>query len=80
MLHLASALSFRLRRRDRSPSIIAVRTHIGFGSPNKQDTQKAHGAPLGEDEVRLTKQAYGWDPEAQFLVPDEALDVFVVTD
>ena len=44
------------------PSLIAVRTHIGFGSPNKQDTQKAHGSPLGEDEVRLTKEAYGWDP------------------
>ena len=62
--------------RDARPSIIAVRTHIGFGSPNKQDTQKAHGAPLGPDEVRLTKEAYGWDPDAQFLVPDEALDVF----
>ncbi|HEX5591230.1 MAG TPA: transketolase, partial [Candidatus Limnocylindrales bacterium] len=62
--------------RDARPSLIAVRTHIGFGSPNKQDTQKAHGAPLGDDEVRLTKQAYGWDPDAQFLVPDEALDVF----
>ena len=53
------------------PSLIAVRTHIGFGSPNKQDTQKAHGSPLGEDEVRLTKEAYGWDPDAHFLVPDE---------
>ncbi len=62
--------------RDARPSIIAVRTHIGFGSPNKQDSQKAHGAPLGPDEVRLTKEAYGWDPDAQFLVPDEALDVF----
>ena len=64
--------------RDARPSIIAVRTHIGFGSPNRQDTQKAHGAALGEDEVRLVKQAYGWDPDAHFLVPDEALDVFRV--
>ena len=40
-----------------------MRTHIGFGSPNKQDTQKAHGSPLGADEVRLTKEAYGWDPD-----------------
>jgi transketolase len=56
---------------DDRPSLIAVRTHIGYGSPNKQDTQKAHGAPLGEDEVRLTKAAYGWDPDAHFLVPDE---------
>jgi transketolase len=58
-------------RADDRPSLIAVRTHIGFGSPNKQDTQKAHGSPLGPDEVRLTKLAYGWDPEAQFLVPDQ---------
>jgi transketolase len=56
---------------DERASLIAVRTHIGYGSPNKQDTQKAHGSPLGPDEVRLTKEAYGWDPDAQFLVPDE---------
>jgi transketolase len=56
---------------DGRPSLIAVRTHIGFGSPNKQDTQKAHGSPLGAEEVRLTKEAYGWPPDAQFLVPDE---------
>lgn len=58
------------------PSIIACRTHIGFGSPNKQDTSEVHGSPLGADEVKLTKQAYGWDPEQQFYVPSEALDVF----
>ena len=56
---------------DPRPSIIAVRTHIGFGSPNKQDSQKAHGAPLGVEEVRLTKLAYGWDPDRSFYVPDE---------
>jgi transketolase len=55
---------------DVRPSLIAVRTHIGYGSPNRQDSQKAHGQPLGEDEVRLTKEFYGWDPEAHFLVPD----------
>ena len=55
------------------PSLIKVRTHIGFGSPNKQDTSEAHGAPLGEDEVRLTKRKLGWDPEKQFEVPAEAL-------
>ena len=49
--------------RTTAPTLIAVRTHIGFGSPNKQDTQKAHGSPLGPDEVRLTKLAYGWDPD-----------------
>ncbi|HEY7590024.1 MAG TPA: transketolase [Candidatus Limnocylindrales bacterium] len=63
-------------RGDERASLIAVRTHIGFGSPNRQDTQKAHGQPLGEDEVRLTKAAYGWDPDKTFYVPDEARDVF----
>ena len=57
---------------DERPSLIAVRTHIGFGSPNKQDSQKAHGSPLGPDEVRLTKIAYGWDPDRTFYVPDAA--------
>ncbi len=63
-------------RADDRPSLIAVRTHIGFGSPNKQDSQKAHGAPLGPDEVRLVKEAYGWDPDRSFYIPDEALAVF----
>lgn len=58
------------------PSLIACRTHIGFGSPNKQDTEESHGSPLGEDEIRLTKQAYGWDPEAKFLIPDDVLAHF----
>jgi transketolase len=53
------------------PSLVIVRSHIGYGSPNAQDTHKAHGSPLGEEEVRLTKEAYGWDPDAKFLVPDE---------
>ena len=65
----------RARRSDR-PSLIAVRTHIGYGSPNKQDSQKAHGSPLGADEVRLTKEAYGWDPDRTFYVPDEAAALF----
>ncbi len=65
-----------LARADDRPSLIAVHTHIGFGSPNKQDSQKAHGAPLGPDEVRLTKEAYGWDPDKTFYVPDDALAVF----
>ncbi|HET9754930.1 MAG TPA: transketolase [Candidatus Limnocylindrales bacterium] len=64
------------RDADDRPSLIAVRTHIGYGSPNKQDSQKAHGAPLGPDEVRLTKEAYGWDPDATFHVPADALAVF----
>ncbi len=58
-------------RADERPSLIAVRTHIGYGSPARQDSQKAHGAPLGVEEVRLTKEAYGWDPDLTFHVPDE---------
>jgi transketolase len=56
------------------PSLIVCRTHIGYGSPNKQDSTKAHGSPLGEDEVRLTKEAYGWDPDKHFYVPEDALE------
>ena len=63
-------------RADDRPSLIAVHTHIGFGSPNRQDSQKAHGQPLGADEVRLVKEAYGWDPDKTFYVPDEARDLF----
>ena len=61
---------------DDRPSLVIVRSHIGFGSPNKQDTAKAHGEPLGEEEVKLTKQVYGWPPEETFLVPEEALERF----
>jgi transketolase len=55
------------------PSLVMVRSHIGYGAPNLQDTSKAHGSPLGEEEVRATKEAYGWDPDAQFYVPEEVL-------
>lgn len=58
------------------PSLIKVKTHIGFGSPNKQDTHDAHGSPLGDDEVKLTKKNYGWDENSSFQIPDEALKVF----
>ncbi len=58
------------------PSLIMVHSHIGYGSPHKQDTSSAHGSPLGEDEVRLTKEAYGWDPDKHFFVPAEALAHF----
>jgi transketolase len=61
---------------DDRPSLIICRTHIGYGSPNKQDTGEAHGSPLGEEEVRLTKEFYGWPTEPTFLVPDEALAHF----
>ena len=63
-------------KRSGKPSLIILRTHIGQGSPNKQDTHSAHGSPLGEDEVRATKEAYGWDPDAHFLVPDEVAEHF----
>ena len=56
---------------DGRPTLIACRTHIGYGSPNKQDTSKAHGSPLGAEEVVLTKRFYGWPEDARFLVPDE---------
>ena len=58
------------------PSLVIVRSHIGYGSPHKQDSYKAHGSPLGEEEVALTKEGYGWDPDADFLVPDEVLAHF----
>jgi transketolase len=55
------------------PSLIMVRTHIAYGSPGKQDTAEAHGAPLGEEEVRRTKENLGWPPEPPFYIPDEVL-------
>src|SRR5262249_45209091 len=58
---------------DPRPSIIIIRTHIAYGAPHAQDTPEAHGSPLGEEEVRLTKEVYGWPPDAHFLVPDEVL-------
>jgi transketolase len=58
------------------PSIILVRTHIGYGSPHKQDTFEVHGSPLGEEEVRLTKQNLGWPLDPTFYIPDEALSHF----
>ena len=51
-------------------------SHIAWGAPNKQDTSAAHGSPLGEDEIRLTKRNYGWPQDQKFLVPDEVLDHF----
>jgi transketolase len=58
------------------PSLISVRTHIGYGSPNKQDTFQAHGSPLGEEEVKLTKQNLGWPLEPPFHIPIQALEHF----
>jgi len=58
------------------PTLIITKTHIGFGSPNKQDTSSAHGSPLGEDEVKLTKKNLGWDENKYFYIPDEVADHF----
>jgi transketolase len=58
------------------PTFIVLDSHIGYGSPHKQDTPEAHGEPLGEDEVRLTKRSYGWPEDAKFLVPDGVYDHF----
>lgn len=58
------------------PCLIACRTQIGYGSPNKQGSEESHGSPLGEAEIRLTKEAYGWDPDLQFHIPDDVLAHF----
>lgn len=66
--------AIRRAKEDPRPSMIAVRTIIGFGSPNRAGTEKAHGEPLGEEEVKLTKQALGWPTTDTFFVPPEALE------
>jgi len=58
------------------PTFIVIDSHIGYGSPHKQDTPEAHGEPLGDEEIRLTKRSYGWPEEAKFLVPDGVYDHF----
>jgi len=60
------------------PTFIVLDSHIGYGSPHKRDTSAAHGEPLGDDEVRLTKRAYGWPEDAKFLVPDGIREYFAV--
>jgi transketolase len=62
------------------PSMIVVRSHIGFGAPHAVDTAGAHGAPLGEDEVRAAKVALGWDPDKKFFVPDDVREHMNVTE
>jgi transketolase len=66
---MVKALEDARKTTDR-PTLICLKTHIGYGSPHKQDTHAAHGEPLGADEVKLTKKFYGWPEDAQFLVPD----------
>jgi transketolase len=73
--HIADALTTFHETKHR-PTLIVLDSHIGYGSPNKQDTSAAHGEPLGPEEVRLTKRAYGWPEDAQFLVPEGVYDHF----
>jgi transketolase len=72
---LERALATFKRTADR-PTLVIVDSHIAYGSPNKQDTSAAHGEPLGEEEIRLTKRHYGWPEEEKFLVPAEVLQHF----
>jgi len=58
------------------PTFIVLDSHIGYGSPHKQDTREAHGEPLGDEEIRLSKRGYGWPEEAKFLVPDGVYEHF----
>ena len=64
------------RRTEDVPTLIIVDSHIGYGSPHKHDTSAAHGEPLGEEEVRLTKRQYGWPEDAKFLVPEGVREHF----
>src|SRR2546421_8438853 len=73
MLRRAFAVA---RKETTRPTLIIVDSHIAWGAPNKQDTHAAHGEPLGEEEIRLTKRAYGWPEDAKFLVPDEVRENF----
>ncbi len=58
------------------PSLIKIRTHIGYGSPNKMDTASAHGSPLGEDEVKLVKKVFGFNPDESFVIPDNVAEYY----
>src|SRR5215467_6826460 len=72
---IEQALEIFRKTKDR-PTFIVLDSHIGYGSPHKQDTAAAHGEPLGEEEVRLCKRAYGWPEDATFLVPDGVYEHF----
>src|SRR5262249_35900248 len=72
---LSRAFQLFKNTKDR-PTLIIVDSHIGYGAPTKQDTHAAHGEPLGEQEIKLTKRFYGWPEEAKFLVPDGVREHF----
>lgn len=73
-LDIISDAITRAQAETERPSLIIVRSHIGYGAPNLQDTPEAHGSPLGEEEIRLTKRFYGWPEDKKFLVPQEVLE------
>jgi transketolase len=75
-LELLTRAFERFGRERERPTLIIVDSHIGYGSPHKQDTAAAHGEPLGDEEVRETKRTYGWPEDAEFLVPDGVYDHF----
>lgn len=75
-IHAIEKAIFGAQEEKDRPSLISVRTHIGYGSPNKQDHASAHGEPLGEEELRLTKQNLGWPLEPPFFIPDDVLKHF----
>ena len=75
LMMLGRAYDVFLKTKDR-PTLIVVDSHIGYGSPHKQDSYEAHGEPLGEAEVKLVKQNYGWPEDVKFLVPDGVYDQF----
>jgi transketolase len=75
LVALADAYSHALSVKDR-PKLIVVDSHIGYGSPHRQDSKEAHGEALGEEEVKLTKRFYGWPEDAKFLVPDGVRENF----
>jgi transketolase len=72
---IAQAIEAARQTTDR-PTLICLKTHIGYGSPHRQDTREAHGEPLGVEEVKLTKKFYGWPEDAHFLVPDGVYEHF----
>jgi transketolase len=75
LARIEDALAVFRQTKDR-PTLIILDSHIGYGSPHKVDTSAAHGEPLGDDEVKLTKRAYGWPEDAKFLVPDGVMQHF----
>ena len=72
---LSAAYNHALAVKDR-PKLIIVDSHIAYGAPNKQDTSAAHGEPLGEEEIKLTKRHYGWPEDAKFFVPEGVREHF----